>query len=71
MYTKRIFSPVTLLLWTRYDLLTFLAIASVPAVVYDLLDQRWIHIPWLPVALVGTSVAFILGFQNNTAYGRI
>ena len=71
MYTKRIFSPVTLMLWTRYDLLTFLGIASVPVLLHDVLDQRWIHFPWLPIALVGTSVAFILGFQNNAAYGRV
>ncbi len=70
MYTKRIFSPVTLILWTRYDLVAFIAIASVPVVLYDVLDQRWIHFPWLPIALVGTSVAFILSFQNNAAYGR-
>ena len=71
MYTKRIFSPATLFLWTRYDLVAFIAIASVPVVLYDVLDQRWIHIPWLPIALVGTSVAFILSFQNNAAYGRV
>jgi len=71
MYTKRIFSPVTLFLWTRYDLLAFLLIASVPVVLHSVFDQRWIHIPWLPIALVGTSVAFILGFQNNAAYGRV
>lgn len=71
MYTKRIFSPVTLILWTRYDLLAFLVIASLPVVLYGVLDQRWIHFPWLPIALVGTSVAFILSFQNNAAYGRV
>ncbi len=71
MYTKRIFSPTTLLLWTRYDLLAFIAIASIPVVLYDVLDQRWIRFPWLPIALVGTSVAFILSFQNNAAYGRV
>lgn len=71
MYTKRIFSPATLLLWTRYDLLAFIGIASLPVILYGVLDQRWIQFPWLPIALVGTSVAFILGFQNNAAYGRV
>ena len=70
MYTKRIFSPVTLVLWTRYNLLAFILIASIPVVLYGVLGQRWIHFPWLPIALVGTSVAFILSFQNNAAYGR-
>ncbi len=70
MYTRRIFSPVRLVLWTRYHLLAFILIASVPVLVYGVLGQRWIHFPWLPIALVGTSVAFILSFQNNAAYGR-
>ena len=71
MYTKRIFSPAALFLWTRYDLAAFIAIASVPVVLYDVLDQRWIRFPWFPIALVGTAVAFILSFQNNAAYGRV
>ena len=71
MYTKRIFSPTTLILWTRYSLIAFIAIASLPVILYSVLDQRWIHVPWLPIALVGTSVAFILSFQNNAAYGRV
>jgi len=70
MYTKRIFSVEALLLWTRHDLVLLVALATAPVVVYDTLDQRWLHIPWLPIALVGTAVAFILGFQNNAAYGR-
>lgn len=27
-------------------------------------------IPWLPVAMVGTAVAFVVGFKNNAAYDR-
>tara|TARA_R110002126_G_scaffold4498_3_gene23643 strand:+ start:1718 stop:2779 length:1062 start_codon:yes stop_codon:yes gene_type:complete len=71
MYTKRIFSPATLILWTRYDLMLFVGIASVPVLLFSVFDQRWIQFPWLPIALVGTSVAFILSFQNNAAYGRV
>jgi len=29
------------------------------------------RIPWTPLALIGTAVAFVIGFQNNAAYGRI
>ena len=70
MYTKRIFSPRDLLIWTRRELVLLLGIAVVPVVLYDVLDQRWIYLPWLPIALVGTAVAFILSFQNNAAYDR-
>ena len=70
MYTKRIYSPGALLLWTRHDLLRFVLIATMPVVVYSLLGQRWLQLPWLPIALVGTAVAFILAFQNNASYDR-
>ena len=70
MYTKRIYSPWQLLKWTRVELLLFIVIAAVPVAVYDIGGQHWLHLPWLPIALVGTAVAFILGFQNNASYGR-
>jgi putative membrane protein len=30
-----------------------------------------VSIPWLPISLVGTAVAFYVGFKNNSAYGRV
>lgn len=33
--------------------------------------SRWVDIPWLPVSLVGTAVAFYVGFKNNSAYDRM
>ena len=71
MYTKRIYSPRLMLRWTRLEIGLFLILSAIPVVLYDVLGQRWLHVPWLPVALVGTAVAFILGFQNNATYGRI
>lgn len=71
MYTKRIYSPGIMVEWTLQETLLFLAISAFPVVLYDLLDLKWVRIPWLPISLVGTAVAFILGFQNNAAYGRI
>lgn len=29
------------------------------------------RVPWLPVSLVGTAVAFYVGFKNNSAYDRL
>jgi putative membrane protein len=71
MYTKRIYSPKLMLWWTRHETLLFIGISSLAVLLYSVLEQRWAHIPWLPVALVGTAVAFILSFQNNAAYGRL
>ena len=30
-----------------------------------------IEIPWLPVSVIGTAVAFYVGFKNNQAYDRV
>ena len=35
------------------------------------LGYHSLYLPWTPVALIGTAVAFIIGFQNNSAYGRV
>ena len=29
------------------------------------------YVPWLPVSLIGTAVAFYVGFKNNSAYDRM
>jgi len=71
MYTRRIYSLATMVRWTWRETGVFVLLATVPVAIYDLLDQRWLHLPWLPIALVGTAVAFILGFQNNATYDRI
>jgi putative membrane protein len=35
------------------------------------LDLKWLQIPLALVAIIGTAVAFMVGFQNNAAYDRI
>ena len=57
--------------WTRYETFLFIAIISVIVGFYYFLDLEWLRIPWTPLALIGTAVAFVIGFQNNSAYGRI
>ena len=32
---------------------------------------EWVQIPWLPISLIGTAVAFYVGFKNNSAYDRM
>ncbi|MCD8529162.1 MAG: hypothetical protein LRY27_04215 [Chitinophagales bacterium] len=59
-----------MLLWTRIDIYKFILIASVSVALFVLSDGL-IQIPFTPIALVGTAVAFIIGFQSNAAYGRI
>lgn len=41
------------------------------SVLYKVADWHWISIPWLPVSLIGTAVAFYVGFKNNQSYERV
>src|SRR5688572_16558290 len=38
---------------------------------YYFTHWQFITIPWLPLSLIGTAVAFYVGFKNNQAYGRM
>lgn len=71
MYIKKRYSVKAMIFWTRKETLLFLLIALIPTLFFDLLDLEWLRLPWLPVALIGTAVAFIIGFQNNVTYDRI
>lgn len=41
------------------------------SMLYKVADWHWISIPWLPVSLIGTAVAFYIGFKNNQSYDRV
>lgn len=71
MYTKKIYSGRAMLRWTRFHVFYFIVIGVVFVLFYEYLGMHWFKIPWTPLALVGTAVAFVIGFQNNAAYGRI
>lgn len=71
MYTKKKYSIKDMLFWTRWELLTFTLYASVTTVLFATLDFHWLRLPWTPIALIGTALAFLIGFQSNAAYDRI
>jgi putative membrane protein len=58
-------------LWTRREIYTLAIIAVIPTFLYSELDWKWIALPWLPIALLGTAVAFVVGFKNNASYDRL
>jgi ion channel-forming bestrophin family protein len=71
MHAGQKFSVMEVLLWTRRDIYYLLIISTIPTVCYKLLGWTWLAIPWLPIALVGTAVAFVVGFKNNASYDRL
>lgn len=71
MYTLRRYPLKSVIIWTKRELLFFFALATVFTVLYELIGVKWLQVPFTPVGLVGTAVAFLVGFQNNAAYDRI
>lgn len=71
MYTKKKYSLKNVILWTRLEILFFVLYGAGITFLYETVGWQWLKIPWTPIALVGTAVAFLIGFQNNAAYGRI
>ena len=71
MYTRRIFPIGGVLRWTRRHIFIFLLVAAVPVVLFDVLRMKWLHVPWLPIGVLGIAVAFIISFKNNASYDRL
>nr|MBX2829399.1 bestrophin family protein [Flavobacteriaceae bacterium] len=71
MYTRKVFKLKDMARWTRFSTFLFLIISGITVGLYQVFDLHWLKIPWTPLALIGTAVAFVIGFQNNSAYGRI
>lgn len=71
MYTKRNYSLKEMLRWTRRYIFIFLILSLIPVVLYDVFRWYWLHLPWLPIGLVGTALAFIISFKNNASYSRL
>ncbi|PWL32924.1 MAG: hypothetical protein DCO96_00815 [Fluviicola sp. XM-24bin1] len=71
MYTQRRFPMRAVIIWTRRELIFFVCLSALVTVLYEILDIKWLQLPFTPVGVVGTAVAFLIGFQNNAAYDRI
>jgi putative membrane protein len=71
MYVQRRFSFINVLRWTKREIIFFTIFSTLVTVLYEILNIRWLQVPLAPVALIGTAVAFMVGFQNNAAYDRI
>jgi len=71
MYVNRKFPFSGMMKWTRRDIYKFIIIGTVPVFLFKGLGLYWLHLPWLPIGVVGTAVAFIVSFKNNASYDRL
>ncbi len=71
MHTGSHYKIKEFLQWTRRDIYILVLLATIPTCLFQIFDLTWIAIPWVPVALVGTAAAFIVGFKNTQTYNRL
>lgn len=70
MYIKRYFNFQILYFISWRMVLWSLFTGLLAMFTYQYCNWKWVAIPWLPVSLIGTAVAFYVGFKNNQSYDR-
>jgi len=72
MYVKKNFGLKSILRFTGVHLIWISLWAAIVALIYQYTPlKEWMVIPWLPLSVIGTAVAFYVGFKNNSAYDRL
>lgn len=71
MHSGRNYSLKEFIFWTRRDIYVLLLLSVIPTVLFQIIGCKWIAIPWVPIALIGTAAAFIVGFKNTQTYNRL
>lgn len=71
MHAGRRFKFKEVIYWTRRDIYVFTVMATIPTAIWYFFDVRWLVIPWVAIALIGTAAAFVVGFKNTQTYNRL
>lgn len=70
MHSGKRFGAREFIMWTRRSIYALTILAAIPTVLY-FFGWTFISFPWQPIAIMGTAVAFIVGFKNNASYSRL
>ncbi|HEX8462073.1 MAG TPA: bestrophin family ion channel [Segetibacter sp.] len=71
MYAARNLSLSFIIRFAWKPLLIFFVYASIITCLYEFAGYTSIAIPFAPIGLIGTAVAFYVGFKNNSSYERL
>lgn len=71
MHAGKRFTLKEFILWTRRDIYKLFFLTLIPTSLFHFFDFTFLSIAWVPIALLGTAVAFIVGFKNNASYARV
>ncbi|MFP7655291.1 bestrophin family protein [Chryseobacterium proteolyticum] len=70
MHSGKRFGAREFAMWTRRSIYVLAVLAAIPTVLYHF-GLTFVSFPWQPIAIMGTAVAFIVGFKNNASYSRL
>jgi putative membrane protein len=71
MYVKRIIDPKIIFYFSWKPILYSTLLSAGVLASYEINHWHAASIPFLPIATVGTAVAFYVGFKNNSSYDRL
>jgi len=71
MYIKKSFTIGEILRFTGPQLILLILWITAAVCFYEFFHFEWLKISWLPISLIGTALAFYVGFKNNQAYDRL
>jgi ion channel-forming bestrophin family protein len=71
MYTRRRISVRIILLFSWAYLLFYFLYSGAVVYLYHYMDWKQLALPFIPIGMIATAVAFYIGFKNNSAYDRL
>ncbi len=71
MLTNRNINPKLIFRFAWKPLIKAAMLATLVCILYEVVGWEQIAIPFLPIATIGTAVAFYVGFKNNSSYDRL
>jgi len=71
MFIYKNFSARNIWNFTGVHIIWLTIWATIVTCAYEYFHADWLHIPWTPISVIGTAVAFYIGFKNNSAYDRM
>ncbi len=71
MYIKKNFSFKDVMRFSGEYIIWLTLWTTFVTVFYEYFHWDFLHIPFLPISIIGTAVAFYIGFKNNSAYDRL
>ncbi len=71
MWIRKHFSFRNIINFTGIHILWISGWCTLVTCLHIILHDYWPEIPWLPISIIGTAVAFYVGFKNNQSYDRM